>query len=145
MIALELFNLFAAGLLAGIEFAVRFGVRGPLTILDERPQIQIRQALIKTLRLLVPAVYVPTLLSGILLTILYGGAFRWVGVAALLVWTVTTFAGTVPLNQRLYEWNPDAPPPDWREVIQRWHVLDTIRTWAALAAFASFAWQLAVR
>jgi uncharacterized membrane protein len=135
---LEFFNLFGAGLLAGIEFAVRFGVRGPLTVLDERPQIQIRQALIKTLRLLVPAVYVPTFLSGILLTIRYGTAWRWVAVAALLAWTVTTFAGTVPLNQRLYDWDPDAPPADWRAVIQRWHLLDTIRTWAALLAFASF-------
>jgi uncharacterized membrane protein len=137
MALLEFFNLFGAGLLAGIEFAVRFGVRGPLTVLDERPQIQIRQALIKTLRLLVPAVYVPTFLSGILLTVLYGTAWRWVAVAALLVWTVTTFAGTVPLNQRLYGWDPGAPPADWRAVIQRWHLLDTIRTWAALVAFAS--------
>jgi hypothetical protein len=38
MITLEFVALFLAGLLAGIEVAVRFGVREALTVLDQRRQ-----------------------------------------------------------------------------------------------------------
>jgi hypothetical protein len=66
---LEFFNLFCAGLLAGAEYTVRFGVRGPLTILDEQPQVVLRQALIRRLRVFVPAVYGPAALSAVAVTI----------------------------------------------------------------------------
>ena len=41
-IILEFINLFRTGIFAGIEFMVCFGVRAPLNVLDEQPQIQIR-------------------------------------------------------------------------------------------------------
>jgi hypothetical protein len=50
---LSLINVFFAGLLAGEEFVIRFGVRGPLAGLDQRPHIELRKALILTLRILV--------------------------------------------------------------------------------------------
>jgi uncharacterized membrane protein len=147
--ALQFLAAFGAGLLAGIEVAVRFGVRGPLAALDQQPHLRMRQGLIRTLRLLVPSVFVPTLLLGAVATILAGTAtgavFRWLAVAALLVWTATTFAGTVPINQAVAEWDPAMPPQDWRAVIKRWQTLDTVRTWAALLASASFLTAIALQ
>ena len=64
-IILEFGNLFCAGILAGVEFVVCFGVRTPLRVLDVLPQIQVRQALIRVMRLVVPPVFVLTALSGI--------------------------------------------------------------------------------
>jgi hypothetical protein len=47
-------NLLCAGILAGEEFVVRYGIRGPIASIHPEPQIQLRQALIRRLRVLVP-------------------------------------------------------------------------------------------
>ncbi|MEO6084914.1 MAG: anthrone oxygenase family protein [Umezawaea sp.] len=130
-------NLFFAGVLAGFELMVRFGVRGPLAALDDVPHLKLRIGLIGTLRILVPSAYVPAFLTGIavVFTTDTGLLLRSAAVLAMLVWTVTTVAGTAPLNSAVYEWDPTAPPSDWRAVIHRWERMDTVRTVAATAAF----------
>jgi uncharacterized membrane protein len=148
-IYLEFINLFCAGILAGIEFTVCFGLRAPLAVLDQQPQIQIRQSLIRRLRVRVPPVFFLTAISGVSVAILEGTAtgfvFRCVGVFAVLTWTLATFTGTVPINKALLTWQPDAPPANWKSVIKRWERLDAVRTGAALAAFASFSTAVALR
>jgi hypothetical protein len=148
-IILEFVELFCAGLLAGAEFMVCFGVRSTITVLEEQPQVQLRQALIRRLRVLVPAVYVPTLVSAVAVTVLAGTGegfgFRCLGLLAVLVWTVTTFLGTVPINKATLTWRSDAPPRDWRAVVGRWERLDAVRFWAAVLAFAFFLTAVALR
>ena len=123
-VILEFVNLFCAGLLAGAEFIVCFGVRSTITVLDEQPQIQLRQALIRRLRVLVLAIYEPTLLSAVAVTVLAGAGdgfgFRRLGLLAVLVWTVTTFVGTVPINKATLTWRPEAPPDHWRATVRKW-------------------------
>jgi hypothetical protein len=138
MTALEFVNLFCAGILAGIEFVVRFGLRGSIPVLAEQPQIQLRQALIRRLRVVVPAVYGLTALSAIAVTILAGTGFRYAGLFAVLGWTLVTFVGTVPINKATLTWRLDAPPADWRALVRRWERLDTARWWAAALVFALF-------
>ena len=134
-IVLESINLFCTGLLAGIEFLVCFGLRAPLKVLDEQPQIRIRQALIRRLRVLVPAVFLLTALSGITGALLQGTApgfvLRCAAVVAVLTWTLTTFLGTVPINEAVLTWRPEAPPENWKAIITRWERLDLVRTGAA--------------
>jgi uncharacterized membrane protein len=148
-IFLEFINLFCTGLLAGIEFIVCFGVRTPLTVLDVQPQIQIRQALIKRLRVVVPAVFLLTATSGVTVAVLEGtapgAAFRCAGVLAVLTWTLATFIGTVPINEALLTWRPDAPPENWKAIIKRWERLDMVRAWAAITAFACFLTAVALQ
>jgi uncharacterized membrane protein len=148
-IHVEFFNLFCAGILAGIEVTVCFGLRGPLKVLDEQPQIQIRQALIRKLILFVPAVFGLTAISGVAVTVLHGTApgfvFRCLGVFAVLIWALATFIGTVPINEAVLAWQPHAPPANWRSLIKRWERLDAVRTWSALAAFAFFLTAAALR
>jgi hypothetical protein len=83
-----------AGLLAGEEFVIRYGVRGPLASLDDQSHILFRQALIYKLRILVPAIYVLTLLSAVAVTVLDGTnggiVFRGAAIAALAVWIGAT-------------------------------------------------------
>ena len=77
-------SVFGAGLLAGEEFVIRYGVRGPLGRLDQEPHIRMRQGLIRTLRILVPAILLPTLLSAVAVTVVDGAdgglAFRSVAI-----------------------------------------------------------------
>jgi uncharacterized membrane protein len=148
-IILEFINLFCIGILAGIEFIVCFGVRAPLNILDDQPHIQVRQALIRRLRALVPAVFVLTAISGVIVAFLEvtapGFVFRCAGVLAVFTWTLATFGGTVPTNEDVLTWQPDSPPENWKVLLKRWERLDLVRTWAALAAFACFLTAVASR
>ncbi|MEI9993277.1 MAG: anthrone oxygenase family protein [Rhizomicrobium sp.] len=138
-------SVFFAGLLAGEEFVIRFGVRGPLAALDDAAHIRLRQALIRTLRILVPAIFALTFLATGAAIALGGAAFdlafalRCAGQLALLAFMVITLAGTVPINQAVLVWNPSAPPEGWRGAIRRWEKLDTVRTLLALGAFGLLA------
>jgi uncharacterized membrane protein len=137
---LGLVNLFFAGILTGEELVIRYGVRGPVASLPEGTSIRMRQALIRPLRIMVPAVFFSTLLSAAAVAVLdgFGPGFvlRCVALIALVVWLVVTLTGTVPINSAVMDWQPDAPPANWRSTMSRWERLDTVRTWAALAAFA---------
>jgi uncharacterized membrane protein len=142
-------NLFCAGILAGGEFVIRHGVRAPVGLLEQRPQIELRQWLIRRLRVLVPAVFALTVLSGLATTVVDGFGpgfgFRCAGLVALLAWILVTLGGTVPINQAVLTWEPSAPPRSWRAVVSRWERLDTARTWAAMAAFALFLTAMALQ
>jgi uncharacterized membrane protein len=138
--ALGFISLFGAGMLAGEEFVIRYGVRGPLARLDDRAHIRMRQALIRTLRVLVPAIYLPTLLSAVAAAILDGAGrgvvFRCGAILALLAWIAITLGGTVPINEAAFDWDPGAPPPCWRAQVDRWERLNSVRAWLAVGAFA---------
>ena len=135
-------NLLCAGLLAGVEFVIRYGVRAPLTTLDPQSEIQLRQTLIRRLRVVVPAIFGLAFLSGIGVTFREGRGtgfgFRCAGLLALVAFISITPGGTVPLNKAVLTWKATAPPDAWRAMIKRWERLDTVRTWAAVAAFGTF-------
>jgi uncharacterized membrane protein len=135
-------NLFLAGLLAGEELVIRYGVRAPIASLEPRPHIAVRQALIRRLRVLVPALIGPTLGSAVAVTVADRRrpqvVVRGAGVLALLVLVLVTLLGTAPINAAALAWAPEAPPADWQAQVRRWERLDTVRCWAALAAFALF-------
>src|SRR5438105_15934987 len=133
-----LVNLFCVGLLTGEEFVIRYGVRAPLARLDERSHIQLRQALIRSLRVLVPAVFALTILSGVAVIIMdgfdQGFGLRCAGLLALCTFFVITITGTVPINEAALTWDPGAPPKNWQALVKRWEQLDTARTWLAMTA-----------
>jgi hypothetical protein len=127
----ECLNLFGAGLLAGAEFLVCYGLRGPLNVLEDDPQIRFRQALIRRLRVVVPSLFLPTVASSIAVCAMdrpepsFG--IRCVALLALAIWTMATFLGTVPINKDALEWKPEAPPGHWKSSIRRWEALDLAR------------------
>jgi uncharacterized membrane protein len=128
-----------AGLLAGEELAVRYGVRGPVASLDDESHIRLRQALVRSLRVLVPSIYLPTLVCAATAALLAGTgaglALHGAAVLALLTWIGVTLGGTVPINAAVLEWSPSEPPLDWRARVDRWERLNTVRTWLAITAF----------
>jgi hypothetical protein len=149
-LALTFVGLLFAGILAGEEFIVRWGVQPALaSMTDDRAHIQARQALVRRLRVVVPALMIPTVLVGIAVLV-FGGAgdgfaFRIVGVALLVGFVLLSFLGTVPINIRVNEWVADAPPQNWRAELRRWELIDIFRSSAALLAFVSFLVAVAVR
>src|SRR4051812_10196479 len=141
-IVLAIANVFFAGILSGIEFVIHYGLRAPAEVLDERSQIQLRQALVLRLRVLVPAFFIPTALSAIAVTVLDGGRpglwLRCIGILAILIWIVIRVIGTVPINSATLTWSPGAPPQNWKALVndaERFHI---VGVWAVVLAFALF-------
>ncbi len=142
IIALTVVSVFFAGMLAGMEFVIHHGVYGPAETLDDRAQLQLRQALVFRLRVLIPAFFLPTAVFGIAVTALDwtapGWWFRTVGMLALLIWVIIRVIGTVPINSATLSWRLDAPPKDWKSLVQRAERFHVVGVWAVIAAFALF-------
>jgi len=135
----EFLNLFFAGVLAGEELVICYGVRTVVAVLDQQPQIQLRHALIRKLRALVPGSFILTALSGIAAMSLDGTRtgfrLRCLAALGLLIWVVAALFGTVPINKDTLTWRPDAPPNNWRVLVGRWERFDKARCWAAVFSF----------
>jgi len=146
---LDFVNLFFAGMLAGIEFVIHYGLRGPSEMLDDHAQLQLRQALVLRLRVLVPAFFVPTAVLGIALTVLGAGTpgfwFRCAAVVALLTWIGIRVVGTVPINSATADWQLSAPPKNWKELVHRAERFHIVGVWAAMLAFALFLTAVALK
>jgi len=135
---LDFVNLFFAGMLAGIEFVIHYGLRGPSEMLDDHAQLQLRQALVLRLRVL-----------GIALAVLNsctpGFWFRCAAVVALLTWIGIRVVGTVPINSATADWQLSAPPKNWKELVHRAERFHIVGVWAAMLAFALFLTAVALK
>jgi hypothetical protein len=145
----QLFGLIAVGLLAGTEYVVRWGVQPALSSLDDASHLPARQALVRSLRGLVPALMIPAVLLN-LVALASGGSgagfgFRIATLAALVGFVLLAFLGTVPINIAVIEWDAENPPAGWREVIRRWERIDSFRSSAAIIAFVCAAIALTQR
>ncbi len=132
-------GLFLAGILAGEELVVRYGVQPALNGLPDRAHILARQALVRRLRVLVPIVMVPTVIVGIAVLVIGGSGagfgFRWATAIALVGVVLISVLGTVPINIRVNDWPVDSPPENWRDEVRRWELIDVFRSSAAVIAF----------
>lgn len=149
IIVLDIVNVFFAGMLAGMEFVIHYGLRGPSEKLDEQSQLKLRQAQVLRLRVLVPAFFVPTAITGIGLTILEGSSsgfgFRCAGVVALLIWVLIRVIGTVPINSATLTWQPSTPPKDWKAQVNHAERFHIVGVWAVILAFAFFLTAMTLR
>ena len=134
--------LLFAGILAGFEIAVHYGVGLPPRSLTDKAQILLRQSMVLRLRILAPALFLPTLAFGITRTIQdrHSRAISLDAVAlgALTVWVVIRAFRTIPVNSATLDWNPEAPPSDWREQVERTERFHVIAAWATVIAFICF-------
>jgi hypothetical protein len=92
-------NLFVAGILAGIEIGIHYGVGAPPKVLSEKSQIQLRQSMSLKLRVLVPVFFLLTTLSAITITVLHGASpglwFRCAGLLTALSWIILRVIGNL--------------------------------------------------
>jgi hypothetical protein len=141
-LVVEFVELFLTGLLAGEELVIRWGIHPALTVLPDRSHLEARIALVRRLRVLVPAIILPAVVvGGVVLALAPGGpgcVFRWIAGAALVAFVLLSSLGTVPINIRVNEWDPGNPPAQWPDLVRRWVLLDTFRSTAALVAFVCF-------
>ena len=148
-VIIESLGVFWAGILAGEEFIVRYGVQPALNALEDRAHLLSRMALVRKLMIVVPSIMAPTVIVA-LIVVFSGGTgagliFRMLGVAALVAFLLFSFLGTVPINIAVNDtWDADNPPADWKQLVKRWVFIDTFRSTAAILAFAFFVIAVAV-
>lgn len=142
MYMLHFLTLLFTGLLAGFEIAIHYGLGAPPQSLSEPAQIVLRQAMVRRLRILAPLLFLPALALSVGLTIQewHRGAARLhlLALALLAVWLIIRVLRTVPVNSATLEWEPEMPPPGWRELIERTERFHVIAAWAAVFAFICF-------
>lgn len=135
-------GLFLAGILAGMELVVRYGIHPALMRLPDRAHLEARHEVVRVVRVMVPAVLLPSVLVGVAVAILSasdaGSPWRWAAVVAYVAYLLVVFLGTVPINDRFYKWDAANPPEGWQEVIRRWALIDVVRSSLAVLAFALF-------
>ncbi|MEK6309609.1 MAG: anthrone oxygenase family protein [Curtobacterium sp.] len=132
-------QLVLVGLLAGEEFVVRWGVQPALTRLPDDAHVRARIALVQRLKVVVPILMLPAVLATVAVLVVAGAGpglgWRIASAAALLAFLLASFLGTVPINIGVNDWDADAPPSDWRDVVRRWERIDVLRSTAAGVAF----------
>ncbi|MCD2191775.1 DUF1772 domain-containing protein [Actinomycetospora endophytica] len=137
MTAVAALAVIFAGLLAGEEFVVRWGLAPAMRSLPDPAHLRIWIALVRRLRVLVPMLIAPTVALVIALAVWAApGPWAWASLGVLAVFVASSALGTVPINMQVIEWDPDQPPPDWPTVIARWETIDVLRSSTAVASFA---------
>jgi hypothetical protein len=138
----EFLTLLFAGLLAGFEIGVHYGIGSPPSSLTEASQILLRQAMVLRLRVLAPVLFLPALAFGISLTVQERHSeavwLHTVALGSLGMWIIIRAVRTVPVNTATLDWNPEMPPARWRELVQRTERFHVIAAWAAVLAFICF-------
>ena len=135
-------SLLFAGLFAGFLAAVlvlEHSLRGS----DSTIYTQVRLVELDSLDKLAVATLLPALVTT---AVLVYGTFRtntrWPTIVALAL-LIFVFGLTVvvnlPINSDQLDWNVESPPSDWANVRDRWQIAHTIRTTAAVLAFATLA------
>jgi Domain of unknown function (DUF1772) len=126
----------------GFEIAVHYDLGSPPQSLSENAQILLRQAIVLRLRILAPALFLPTLAFGIGLTIQERhSSDTWlhgIALGLLIVWVVIRVLKTVPVNSATLDWSPETPPAGWRKQVERTERFHVVAAWAAVAAFVCF-------
>ena len=130
-------NLLSGGLYAGLLVAVLFV---EVTLRGVGPDVYTVVEHVKhaNLNVLAAATIVPTLASGALLLVLAPEPRRWAfaltlaGLLCAVVALTITLRVNVPINAAQMAWSPQAPPPDWAAIRDRWRLAHTLRTAAAV-------------
>ena len=136
---LSILNLFFAGTLAGVEVASHYGFVIQPSFLGEADQVRLRQALIRRLRVLVPAIFGPAFLTTIAMTLLStpgpGLTLRGIALAGDVLWIFARVVATARINSATMDWSPASPPAEWRTLVahaERFHVASL---WAVTIGF----------
>lgn len=138
----RLASLLFAGLFAGFLTAVLV-LELSLRSVDGTVYTQVRQVELDALDKLAAATLLPALIATAVLAYqTFRTSTRWSTVAALALLLFIfglTLIVNLPINSDQLDWNALSPPTDWASVRDRWQIAHTIRTIAAVLAFAILA------
>ena len=72
----------------------------------------------------------------------YSDILRFILSLAALIFVildmVVTLTFNVPINKKVQSWKVDSPPPEWKELRDRWERFHTIRTFLIVTGFSLY-------
>ena len=129
----RLVNLLLAAVLTGNEFSGWVGFHPALRTLPTSAHIQAEQAITRRYGAIMPFLMTATILSCLPVLSLTrdprAAAFRCTlgGMLCYALMLGVTFVGNMPINRRVLQLSPDAPPADWPALRARWDRWHTLR------------------
>jgi len=133
--------LASSGIFAGGLVMVAAAIVPTFRALPPRAYVQLHQTLSHYVDRFMPATVLLSIVVGLALSWLQTGAVRallLVGVLLAIAVAVISQFGNVPLNRKVRSWNPEAPPPETRDLVERWSRLHLLRTCAGVLAMGLF-------
>ncbi len=134
-------NLFFAGILAGIEIGIHYGVGAPPKVLRERADSTSPSNVSQIARSGASIFCADDTVGNSNYSApwcLIRFWFRCAGLLAAVTWIILRVIGTVPINKDSHTWDVEAPPKDWRARVERAELFHIYGTWAAITIFAFF-------
>jgi Domain of unknown function (DUF1772) len=129
-------GLFFPGILAGL-FAMGTIVLQPAsTRLPAEAQVLLRQQMIPILHFLAPPLMIGALVSSLVSAVAFASgwnrALSFLNSVLCAASLLITLFGNVPLNNQIMEWQANAPPGNWMDLIQKWSFYDQVSFLSAL-------------
>lgn len=140
----RLVNLVLAGVLTGNEVGTKAVVHPALDTLPLGAQYHAERAVVGRYGRVMPVLMSLTMLSAVPILVALRDrrslAFRstLAGLASYGAMVAITIGGELPINRRILDASPHAPPHDFRELRRRWDRNHTARVAFDLAGFACF-------
>jgi hypothetical protein len=73
------------------------------------------------------------------------GIVRWAAAVVFLAALVFTLIFNVPINLATRRWDPQNPPPNWKQTRNRWEFFQGFRSWLLLIGFILLCLAVAAR
>jgi uncharacterized membrane protein len=144
MAVAQLGSVILVGVVAGIFVATQIGQVRVQQTLGARDFTLVKHSFEVAVGAIMPVLVISSAVSIVTTLVLAGvagdrPALILAGIA-LVLWAgvvVVTLIYNVPINEMAASWDPASPPADWRELRERWHLGQTIRTPLAVASFTA--------
>jgi uncharacterized membrane protein len=148
---LEFIGLVITGFTSCAEFGSYAFVHPVIRRLPREHHVSVEKGLLKTFGRVMPVL----MTLCVVLSFAYAVQLRAAqGIASIVGWAaalvfltalVSTLIFNVPINLATGRWDPQNPPPDWKQTRNRWEFFQGFRSWQLLTGFILLCLAVALR
>ena len=133
-------TLAVTGFVACAEFGSYAFVHPVIRRLEGTTHLTVEQGLLRTFGRVMPAGMTLCVVLSIANAAGGGGEggpqlWRWLAAVAFSLALGSTIVFNVPINLATGRWDAENPPPDWKQIRNRWEFFQGLRSWLLLIGF----------
>lgn len=138
---LEFVTLIVTGFTSCAEFGSYAFVHPVIRRLPPEHRVSVEKGLLKTFGRIMPVLMPLSAVLSVAYAILSDAvtgvavAIRWASALAFVGALVSTVIFNVPINLASARWNTQDPPPNWKEIRNRWEFFQGVRSWLLLIGY----------
>jgi uncharacterized membrane protein len=148
---LEFIGLVITGFTSCAEFGSYAFVHPVIRGLPPEHHVSVEKGLLKTFGCVMPVLMtlcvVFSFAYAVQLRVAQGmsSIVGWAAAFVFLAALISTLIFNVPINLATGRWDPQNPPPDWKQTRNRWEFFQGVRSWLLLIGFILFCLAVALR